>query len=59
MEDSVKPRVVVTPSLKYLTHYPEPLQAQVRALIAENRLGEVLRKRYPEPNMVRTDKALQ
>jgi UTP pyrophosphatase len=47
------------PTLKYLTHYPEPLQAQVRALIAENRLGEVLHKRYPEPNMVRTDRALQ
>ena len=47
------------PTLKYLTHYPEPLQAQVRALIAENRLGEVLQKRYPEPNTVRTDKALQ
>ena len=45
--------------LKYLTHYPEPLQAQVRALIAENRLGEVLQKRYPEPNAVRTDRALQ
>lgn len=47
------------PTLKYLTHYPEPLQAQVRVLIAENRLGDVLQKRYPEPNTVRTDKALQ
>jgi predicted metal-dependent hydrolase len=47
------------PTLKYLTHYPEPLQAQVRTLIAENRLGEMLQKRYPEPNTVRTDKALQ
>jgi UTP pyrophosphatase len=47
------------PTLKYLTHYPESLQAQVRILIAENRLGDVLQKRYPEPNGVRTDKALQ
>ena len=47
------------PTLKYLTHYPEPLQAQVRTLIAENRLGEVLQKRYPEPNLVRTDKAFR
>ena len=47
------------PTLKYLTHYPEPLQAKVRTLIAENRLGEVLQKRYPEANTVRTDKALQ
>lgn len=45
--------------LKYLTQYPEPLQVQVRALIAENRLGEMLQKRYPEANTVRTDKALQ
>lgn len=43
--------------LKYLTHYPEPLQVQVRTLITENRLGEVLRKRYPEPNTVRTERA--
>ena len=45
--------------LKYLAGYPEPLQAQVRTLIAENRLSEVLQKRYPDPNLVRTDKALQ
>ena len=47
------------PTLKYLTHYPEPLKAQVRVLIAENRLGDVLQKRYSEPNAVRTDRALQ
>jgi UTP pyrophosphatase len=45
--------------LKYLHHYPESLQVQVRSLISENRLGEVLQKRYPEANTVRTDKALQ
>jgi UTP pyrophosphatase len=45
-------------ALKYLTHYPASLQTQVRTLISENRLGEVLRKRYPEANTVRTDKAL-
>lgn len=33
--------------------------SQVRALIAENRLADVLTKRYPEPNAVRTDRALQ
>lgn len=47
------------PTLKYLTHHPEPLQAQVCALIAENRLGEPLNKRYREPHTVRTDRALQ
>jgi UTP pyrophosphatase len=45
--------------LKYLTHYPAALQSQVQTLISENRLGEVLRQRYPEANTVRTDKALQ
>ena len=47
------------PTLKHLTHYPEPLQAQVCALIAANRLGEALNKRYREPHMVSTDRALQ
>ncbi len=46
-------------TLKYLAHYPEPLLAQVRALIAENRLGAVLATRYPEANTVRTDAALR
>ncbi len=34
-------------SLTYLQGYPEHLLAQVRALIAEQRLGAVLEKRYP------------
>jgi predicted metal-dependent hydrolase len=45
--------------LKYLTGYPEPLLAQVRVLIAENRVSDVLQKRYPEANTVRTDAALR
>ncbi len=45
--------------LKYLTGYPEPLLAQVRTLIADNRVNEVLQKRYPEANTVRTDAALR
>lgn len=44
--------------LKYLSAYSDDLQAQVQQLIAQNRLGEVLRKRYPEAHDVRTDKAL-
>ena len=44
--------------LKYLSAYSEDLQAQVPQLIAQNRLGETLRKRYPEAHDVRTDKAL-
>ena len=45
--------------LKYLTGYPEPLIEQVRVLIAENRVNDVLQKRYPEASPVRTDAALR
>ncbi|CGM54011.1 putative metal-dependent hydrolase [Salmonella enterica subsp. enterica serovar Typhi] len=45
-------------SLTYLQGYPEHLLAQVRALIAEQRLGAVLEKRYPGAHDYATDKAL-
>jgi predicted metal-dependent hydrolase len=44
--------------VKYLTGYPEPVLAQVRQLLAENRLGEVLRQRYPTRHDIRSDRAL-
>ncbi len=44
--------------LKYLGGYDARLQAQVRELIAQDRLGDVLRKRYGEAHDVRSDKAL-
>ena len=44
--------------LRYLSGYPEPLLAQVRALIAEGRLAEVLARKYPDGHEVRSDKAL-
>lgn len=44
--------------LIYLNGYPEHLLAQVRTLIAEQRLGEVLQKRYPDAHSIATDKAL-
>lgn len=44
--------------LKYLRGYPEPLLAQVRQLIADNRLGEYLERRYPGRHQVQSDKAL-
>jgi UTP pyrophosphatase len=46
-------------NLKYLSQYPPALLDQVRVLIAQNRLGEVLQSRYPQANEVRTDRALQ
>ena len=44
--------------LKYLAHYPEPLQAQVRPLAETGRLGEVLRRRFSQAHGIRTDAAL-
>jgi predicted metal-dependent hydrolase len=46
------------PLLKYLAGYPDETKAQVRQLIAEDRLGEMLRRKYPESHDIRTDKAL-
>lgn len=44
--------------LKYLNAYSEQTQTQVAALIAQNRLGDVLCQRYPSAHAVRTDRAL-
>lgn len=52
-------RISSVNELKYLTGYPESLLAQVRTLIAEARVQDVLQKRYPEANTVRTDAALR
>ncbi|RWR01027.1 metal-dependent hydrolase [[Pantoea] beijingensis] len=45
-------------SLIYLQGYPETLLAQVRTLIEQQRLGEVLQKRYPDSHSITSDKAL-
>jgi hypothetical protein len=47
----------VTP-LKYLSAYPPELITQVRRLIDDGRLGDVLAERYPMAHEIRTDKAL-
>ena len=44
--------------LSYLRSYPESLQDQARELLAQGRLGTVLRRRYPVAHSVRSDKAL-
>jgi UTP pyrophosphatase len=44
--------------LKYLAGYPDHLQAQVRALIEQDRLGAILRDKYGETHAVRNDKQL-
>ncbi|MDD0845212.1 M48 metallopeptidase family protein [Pseudomonas sp. Gutcm_11s] len=43
---------------KYLQGYPPHLQQQVMQMVAENRLGDYLAKRYPDRHQVQSDKAL-
>lgn len=45
-------------TLKYLTGYPESLQAQVRALIDGDRLGPLLAAKYGEAHAIRNDRQL-
>jgi UTP pyrophosphatase len=45
--------------VKFLTGYPAHLLAQVQGQIDSGQLGESLAKRYPEPNLIRNDRALQ
>jgi hypothetical protein len=44
--------------MKYLAGYPEEVRAQVRQLIQQGRLGDVLLQKYPAAHDIRTDKAL-
>ena len=45
-------------SLIYLQGYPEPLLRQVRTLIEQQRLGEVLATRYPDRHNITSGSAL-
>lgn len=45
-------------ALKYLSGYAPELLAGAAELLAQGRLGESLRKRYPEAHAVRSDPAL-
>ncbi len=44
--------------LKYLAHYSEGVQSQVRELIAAGKLGELLLKKYSASHTIRNDKTL-
>jgi len=44
--------------LKYLTGYSTETIFQVDQLISDNRLGEILLKKYPDTHGIRTDKQL-
>ena len=45
-------------AIKYLQGYPPHLQQQVMQMVAENRLGDYLARRYPNRHQVQSDKAL-
>jgi predicted metal-dependent hydrolase len=44
--------------MKYLAGYPENVKAQVQQLIRQDRLGDMLLKKYRNAHDIRTDKAL-
>ena len=44
--------------MKYLSAYSEQTLTQVRQVIEQGRLGDVLSKRYPKAHDIRTDRAL-
>ena len=44
--------------LKYLAGYPDDVQARVRTLLAEGRIGDLLRRRYGEAHAIRNDRQL-
>lgn len=48
----------MTPTLPFLTGYPEPLLAQVRASIADGTLAARLAQHYAQTHTVRSDPAL-
>ena len=45
-------------TLKYLGGYPATIHLQVQELIAQDKLGALLRNRYDSPHGIRTDGAL-
>lgn len=45
-------------TLKYIKHYPEAIKKQVLEMIEQERLTHYLRKKYPNPHVKKTDKAL-
>jgi len=44
--------------MKYISHYPQQLQDQIKVLIEKERLGVYLKKKYPNNHTINTDKAL-
>ncbi len=45
-------------SINYLTGYPVTVTDQIQRLIDDDKLAELLLKKYPTPHQIRTDRAL-
>lgn len=48
----------MTAALNYIQHYPQVLQDQISQLQAAGKLGYYLQKRYPQPHLIQSSKAL-
>lgn len=48
----------MTAALNYIQHYPQVLQDQISQLQAAGKLGDYLQKRYPQPHLIQSSKAL-
>ena len=44
--------------MKYINHYPENLQQQVKQLIDSNKLDKYILSKYPKSHNIKSDKAL-
>jgi predicted metal-dependent hydrolase len=55
---STLPQIRTMLPLKYLSAYSDQTKLEVAQLIEQNKLGEVLNKRYPAAHSIRTDKTL-
>lgn len=53
-----KDRLYAMQEMKYLAGYSEDLKRQVQGLVAQNKLADVLLKKYEAAHDIRTDKAL-
>ncbi|MCC4631785.1 M48 family metallopeptidase [Xanthomonas dyei] len=51
-------QLIAMDTLRYLSGYPPTVLDQVRELIAQDKLGAVLARRYPERHSIRTDRHL-
>ena len=57
MGKTFSPQASIT-DLPYLRAYSSTLQGQARALLEQGRMGDLLLRKYEQPHVVRSDKAL-